>query len=100
MKIFLDDKRKTPNGYLRVFTAQQAIDVLSTFHVTEISLDHDLGDQNFCNCGNGYDVLLWIEEQVFTKNYCPPIMKIHSDNSSARVKMQLAINAIQKRAKG
>ncbi|WP_439037769.1 cyclic-phosphate processing receiver domain-containing protein [Agarivorans sp. QJM3NY_25] len=35
--------------------------MLKTGEVTEISLDHDLGNDDH---GTGYDVVLWIEEQT------------------------------------
>ncbi|MBF4333332.1 hypothetical protein EAY29_24230, partial [Vibrio anguillarum] len=60
-------------------------------NVTEISLDHDLGDDDH---GTGYDVVLWIEEAVITRGFVPPIMKVHSANSSARMKMELGIQNI------
>ena len=59
--------------------------------MTEISLDHDLGDDTR---GTGYDVIVWIEEAVITRGFIPPIIKIHSANSSAKVKMQLGIDNI------
>lgn len=65
-----------------------------TGDVTEISLDHDLGDDER---GTGYDVLTWIEEQMVLAKFAPPLMKVHSANSSARRKMELAISAIEKR---
>jgi len=96
MKVYLDDERVAPNNWIKVTTAQQTIQLLQSNNVVELSLDHDLGDQNICDCGNGYDVLLWIEEQVFTNNYIPPSMKVHSANTSARIKMEGAIQAIEK----
>jgi len=44
MKVFLDDERATPEGWTRVFWPAEAIALLPTGEVTEISLDHDLGD--------------------------------------------------------
>ena len=61
----------------------------------EISLDHDLGDDTR---GTGYDVVLWIEEAVATTNFKPPIMRVHSANSSARIKMESGINTIKRLA--
>lgn len=48
--------------------------------------------------GTGYDVLLWIERAVYTENFVPPLIKVHSANSSARLKMLAAINNIYARA--
>ena len=62
MKLYLDDERKTPVGWVRVFWPDEAIAWLKTEMVTEISLDHDLGDDDR---GTGYDVILWIENREF-----------------------------------
>ena len=55
MKLYLDDERKHRQGCVRVFWPDEAIAWLKTGAVTEISLDHDLGDDNR---GTGYDVIL------------------------------------------
>ena len=91
MKLYLDDERKTPVGWVRVFWPDEAIAWLKTEMVTEISLDHDLGDDDR---GTGYDVILWIENEVMTNNFIPPQINIHSANVSARIKMELGIMAI------
>lgn len=91
MKIFLDDERKTPEGWTRVYWPDEAILLLDAGGVTEISLDHDLGDDER---GTGYDVILWLEEAVALRNFDPPRIFIHSANSSARQKMQAGIAAI------
>lgn len=93
MKVFLDDERKTPDGWVRVYWPQEAIELLIAGGVTEISLDHDLGDDNR---GTGYDVVLWIEEAVIVRNFWPPVMRVHSANSSARQKMEQGIRNIEK----
>lgn len=95
LKVYLDDERETPEGWVRVFWPEEAIELLETGKVSEISLDHDLGDDEH---GTGYDVVLWIEEAVFTRDFVPPKMKVHSANSSAREKMELGIKNIQRRA--
>ena len=94
MKVYLDDERQTPEGWVRVFWPEEAIELLKKGDVEEISLDHDLGDDEH---GTGYDVLLWIEEAVALENFDPPIMRVHSANSSARDKMENAIQSIKKR---
>jgi len=94
MKVFLDDERQTPEGWTRVYWPDEAIALLKSGKVTEISLDHDLGDDER---GTGYDVILWIEQSVVEDGFQPPHMKVHSANSSARLKMQAGINSIQRR---
>lgn len=93
MKIYLDDERETPHGWTRVFWPDEAIALLKSENVTHVSLDHDLGDDER---GTGYDVLLWIEEQVIVHGYSPPVISVHSANSSARDKMENAIRTIEK----
>lgn len=94
MKVYLDDERTTPPGWRRVYWPNEAIELLKTGQVTEISLDHDLGDDER---GTGYDVVLWIEQAVFTEGFKPPLIKVHSANSSAREKMEQGIRQIEKR---
>jgi len=91
MNVYLDDERATPEGWVRVYWPDEAIELLKSGDVTEISLDHDLGDDER---GTGYDVVLWIEEQVALHGFKPPAMKVHSANVSARTKMENGIRAI------
>jgi hypothetical protein len=97
MKVFLDDERSTPPGWRRVYWPDEAIALLETGIVEEISLDHDLGDDGR---GTGYDVVLWIEEAVALRGFQPPKMTVHSANSSARIKMEAGIAAIARRIGG
>ena len=96
MRVFLDDERRTPEGWVRVWWPDEAIALLEGGEVTELSLDHDLGDDAR---GTGYDVVLWIEEAVATRGFRPPVMRVHSANSSARAKMEAGIAAIEKLAR-
>jgi len=96
MKVYLDDLRKAPEGWTHVYWPDEAITFLKTGQVDEISLDHDLGDDER---GTGYDVVLWIEEAVATEGFYPPKIVVHSANSSARAKMELGIASIMKFAK-
>jgi len=94
MKIWLDDVREEPEGWVRCYWPEEVIALLKTNEVEIISLDHDLGDDDH---GTGYDVLLWIEKQVVLNNFNYPEMIIHSANISARHKMNLAIFFIETR---
>lgn len=93
MKIYLDDERTTPDGWVRVYWPDEAIKLLETGTVEELSLDHDLGDDER---GTGYDVVLWIEEAVALRGFKPPRISVHSANSSARDKMLAGIRAIER----
>ena len=96
MKVFLDDERKTPEGWERTYTPQETINWLKTGTVTHLSLDHDLGDDE--RIGTGYDVVLWLEETCYkNKNFKLPEATIHSANNSASAKMKQAIEKIKER---
>lgn len=93
MKVYHDDVRNTSDGWVRTYWPEEAIKLRKMGAVTEISLDHHLGDDVH---GTGYSVLLWIEEQVAVHGMVPPIMRAHSSNASARLKMEAAIEAINR----
>lgn len=95
MKVYLDDERDTPDGWVRVYWPNEAIEFLKGGGVEEISLDHDLGDDD---CGTGYDVVLWIENSVYTNNFIPPKICMHSANSSAGHKIGSGIKSIEHKA--
>ena len=93
LKVYLDDERQAPPGWRQVRWPDEAIELLETGHVEELSLDHDLGDDER---GTGYDVVTWIERAVVTTGFRPPRMKVHSANPSARQKMEAGIRAIER----
>jgi hypothetical protein len=92
LKVYLDDTRVQPAGWVLVKTPQQCIELLKLGSVLSLSLDHDLGDDK--GIGTGYDVLLWLEEQVAVNEFVPPELNIHSANISARKRMEQAIDKI------
>ena len=102
MKIYLDDKRATPPGWKRCFWPDEVIKLLRTERVTEMSLDHDLGNDRR---GTGMDVLNWLENAVAdpthpsvkrTTSLKPPKITIHSDNASAVPVMKRLAQRIHK----
>lgn len=95
MRVYLDDERPTPDGWVRVYWPSEAIALLETGNVRELSLDHDLGDDVR---GTGYDVVLWVEEAVALRGFVPPKISVHSANSSAREKMLAGIQSIERLA--
>lgn len=92
MKVYLDDERIAPDGWIQVNWPDEAIRLLQTGTVTHLSLDHDLGNDQR---GTGYDVLLWIEEAVALCKFTPPAnIEVHSANPAAKKRMLEAIEAI------
>ncbi len=83
MKVFLDDFREAPDGWVRTRTSQETIELLKTGQVEILSLDHDLGGDD--TIGTGNTVLVWLEDQVATKGFRPPSeIFIHSANPAGR----------------
>lgn len=91
LRLWLNDERPAPKGWIRAHTAEEAIQILRTGYVAEASIDHDLGKDK-----TGYDVLCWIEERVSRPGFEPPILHVHSANPPGRARMQAAIIAIAK----
>lgn len=98
IKIWLDDllddpespERHVPAGFVGVKTAWEAIELLKKGNVEEISLDHDLGnDEKF---GTGYDVAKFIEQSAFEGSLRPLEIKIHSANPVGRKNMGVSID--------
>ncbi len=116
MNLYLDDVRGVPNDegiwverpsmfsswiqdepivWRVVRTVKDCIQFLQTDDVPVLSLDHDLGVSDPKHCG--YDVLLWLEEQVVALgnlDVLPQNIIVHSANLGARGKMNQAIKAI------
>lgn len=93
-KLWLDDERPEPEGWVRAKTAGQAVMLLASGTFGEVSLDHDLGPEA---AGTGYQVACWLEEEVMTNPHFPaPIVHVHTANASARGKMQQAVFNIER----
>jgi hypothetical protein len=101
MRVWLDDRRSPPSAeWVWVRTPEETIDLLRGGKVEELSLDHDLGLGIGDNEQTGYDVLLWIEEQIGTgvATFRLPELKVHSANAPAHERMDRAIASIRRLA--
>lgn len=92
-KLWLDDERPEPPGWIRAKTASEAISLLATNAFLEVSLDHDLGPES---AGTGYEVACWIEEAAMNdQEFTVPTVYVHTANPSAKVRMNLAVRNIE-----
>jgi hypothetical protein len=101
MRVWLDDRRSPPSAdWVWVRTPEETIDLVRAGGVEELSLDHDLGIGVGDDEQTGYDVLLWIEEQVATgaATFQLPVLMVHSANAPAHERMDRAITAIKRLA--
>jgi hypothetical protein len=93
-KLWLDDERPTPPGWVGVTTAPKAIRELRKQIYEEVSLDHDLGPPE---AGTGYDVLLFLEEMAHDHpGFFIPTVRIHTANPVAWIHMHLALRSLEK----
>jgi hypothetical protein len=92
MKIWLDDERAAPPGWIHVKNVVEAISLLQTEQVEEISLDNDLGHQ----MKEGREVARYIEEAAI-RGIMPRIkIHVHTANPVARQYMLAAIRNAEK----
>lgn len=116
MRVFLDDARLCPEGWVWARNYEEVIQLLLTGEVTEISLDHDLGmtlsgtvevddwdravlEARYIVAKSGYDVATWIEEAVHFGKIPVPKMTCHSANPAGRKRIEMVIQAIERRRK-
>lgn len=92
MRVWLDDIKPAPDGWIRVKTAAEAISLLENYEVDEISLDNDLGE----NQPEGYFVAEYIEERVLNNNLTPPKIHIHTAKPINRKRMEQIIKNIKR----
>lgn len=96
LKLWLDDEREAPDGWVHCRWPIEVISAIGkTAHVGEISLDHDLGDDE---TGTGYDVLTWIEKSLVEGTLdvsLVPNISIHTANPVARQRMEQAKEKIE-----
>jgi len=88
MKLWVDDIREMPDNYtVWCRTAEDAIAILLNHPVTEISLDHDLGEGQ-----TGYTVAKFIEESAYNCTIAPLKCHCHSANPVGKKNIQAALN--------
>lgn len=96
MKLWLDDVRPAPEGWLWCKTADELLReiIRNRWDLEIVSFDHDLGE----NVDTGYDVLVKLEKGAALGlwHIIPDRMEIHSANPVGRKNMQAAIDSIER----
>jgi len=95
IKVWLDDVRKAPSGWIHFKTVPELIEFYrkNNNKISELSLDHDLGE----DIPTGYDFMVWLEEKFHTGKYkIVPKIKVHSANPVGKRKMEQAIKSIER----
>ncbi len=86
MKLWLDDMRPAPEGWVWVRTVAEAIEVLEGGKVNFVSLDNDLGAYE----EEGYHVADWIEGGAVCGMLGRMRMTAHTRDMAARDRMKAA----------
>jgi len=89
IKIYLDDERPTPKGYIRTYSVEETIELIkqNNGNILIISLDNDLGT----GYTEGKEVMRFIEENAFNNTLLPiPHLIIHTANPNAKNDMMKA----------
>lgn len=83
MKLWIDDLRPAPEGWLWAKTPAEALGYLTTGNISEVSFDHDLGGDLTTR-----PVIMHLAEF----GGWPEICRVHSDNTVGREWIEGMIN--------
>ena len=86
MKLWIDDKREAPQGWTAVKSSRDALRLVQTGIVDEVSFDHDLGGED-----TAYKVATYIEEMAFMGMIPRLKWQIHSQNPVGRDRILAAL---------
>ena len=93
-KLYVDDQRAAPSGWLLARSADEAVSVLRQGEVTDMSLDFDLGD---ARRGTGVKVLDWLEWAVEQGKVKLPRLEAHSGSPVGRHRLEARIEQLARR---
>lgn len=90
MKLYVDDLRKEPPGWVRAKTVTEAIRILATQNVREISLDHDIATE-CCGCVRSswetFEPVAWFLSLQYRYGDWRPKVTLHTANPVGAKKM-------------
>lgn len=96
MKIWLDDCRPAPAGFIHVRNKAELEKLLAdrTEAIEEMWFDHDLGD----NEPTGYDIVKWLAENHLDR--WPQAIGVHSQNPVGRENIRSYVTFVLNRMLG
>ena len=97
-RVYLDDLRRAPHGWIQTQTAEETIALLKEGDVVELSLDYNLGP---ATTQTGAAVLEWIDRQIVENPewQLPKVIHIHSSHHRGRMYMVELLEGIRERLK-
>jgi len=109
MKLFVDDVRQVPDGWVVARTVDEAKSLLARENVEVVSLDHDMGACAECaangldigdmttpettfmhwcsHAADGYALVKW----MLAEKHVPPVVHVHTMNPVGRKRMLSAL---------
>jgi len=91
MKVLLDRVSVAPEGWKVARWPHDAINLLKTGAVTELTINEEYGKQKR---GTGEDVLEWLNVAVVNIGLSPPSIKIHANNIDQHKRMMSKVHRI------
>ena len=94
VKIWLDDERTAPKGYMHFHSVNETIDFIKNSGYTNIllDLDHDLGEYSY-DGGDAIKLILWLLENDYQNNkFYKFHFQIHTMNPVGRQNIQALID--------
>jgi hypothetical protein len=92
MKLFVDDLRIAPEGWVVARTNTDAIDILHNYRVEEVSIDHDIKQTKYC----GIDLETFLPVvyyiAIMDKAVRPKTIRIHTANPAGAMRMSSILN--------
>lgn len=95
IKLYVDDLRKEPEGWVRAKTVTEAIRLLANHVVSEVSLDHDIGHRVNMDsiarpfpCGETFEPVAWYLAAI---KFSGPVT-LHTANPIGARKMAAILN--------
>ena len=93
-KLWVDDERPAPEGWVWVKDVESARAVLRWDNVAELSLDHDLG-----NGPTGYVLAetleQWWQDGGWKRDKVPVVLRCHSSNPAGRARIEAIFKRIE-----
>ena len=98
INVYLDDLRDIPDGFIGARNADICKFLLLNNQVEYLSLDHDLGVDEFGKLvETGYDLVKWICEYYFELKLNIKNIYLHTDNNVGRDNMYETLLASKRR---
>ena len=93
LKLWVDDIRPAPEGWIWAKDYSEAMIYIRTGNVSQISLDHDLGESSE---KTGYDIACQIEALSHSGQIPPMAWSVHSANPIGKKRIISALTSAEK----